>query len=79
MTDEGYAGVGRFFAGVGARLGPGGRVLLFFGTSGDQDHVLGLARAAGFAVETVESRELVKDGATIVYSTFRLVLSDAAT
>lgn len=74
-ADEGYAGVGRFFAGIRERLRPGGRVLLFFGTSGDQDHVLGLARAAGFAVAVVESRELVRDGATIVYSTFRLTVT----
>jgi release factor glutamine methyltransferase len=72
MADEGYAGVGRFFAGIGARLQPGGRVLLFFGTSGDQDYVLGLARDAGLEATTVESRELVKDDATIVYSAFRL-------
>ena len=74
MADEDYAGVGRFFSRIRERLRPGGRVLLFFGTSGDQDHVLGLARAAGFTVAVLENRELCKDGATIVYSTFRLTV-----
>ncbi|TWF82022.1 hypothetical protein FHX44_117967 [Pseudonocardia hierapolitana] len=51
-----------------------GRVLLFFGTSGDQDHVLGLAAGAGLAVETVRTRELTRDGLTVTYSTFRLTV-----
>jgi release factor glutamine methyltransferase len=72
IADEGYAGVARFFAGLRERLRPGGRVLLFFGTSGDQDHVLELARATGLTVETVASRDLTRDGMTVTYSTFRL-------
>jgi release factor glutamine methyltransferase len=72
IADEGYAGLGRFFAGIRNRLRPGGRVLLFFGTSGDQDHVLGLAAGANLAVETVATRELTRDRVTITYSTFRL-------
>jgi release factor glutamine methyltransferase len=74
VADEGYAGLGRFFAGVRERLRPGGRVLLFFGTSGDQDHVLGLATGAGLGVETMSTRELTRDGLTITYSTFRLAV-----
>lgn len=72
MADEGYAGLRRFFADIRERLRPGGRMLLFFGTSGDQDHVLGLAAAAGLAVETVATRELTRDRITVTYSTFRL-------
>jgi release factor glutamine methyltransferase len=72
MADEGYAGVRRFFAGIRERLRPSGRVLLFFGTSGDQDHVLGLAAGAGLAVETVATRELTRDRITVTYSTFLL-------
>jgi release factor glutamine methyltransferase len=73
MADEGYAAVGRFFSGIDARLRPDGRVLLFFGTSGDQHHVLGLAAAAGLRAEVVASRDLTLRGATVTYSTFRLV------
>jgi release factor glutamine methyltransferase len=72
IADEGYAGLRRFFAGIRERLRPGGRVLLFFGTSGDQDHVLGLAAGAGLTAETVATRELTRDGITVTYSTFRL-------
>jgi release factor glutamine methyltransferase len=74
MADEGYAGLARFFAGVRERLRPGGRVLLFFGTSGDQDHVLGLCAGAGLAVETIATRDLRRDGVTVTYSTFRLTV-----
>jgi release factor glutamine methyltransferase len=72
IADEGYAGLGRFFAGVGSRLRPRGRVLLLVGTSGDQDHVLALGAAAGLRAEVVATRELVRDERTVVYSTFRL-------
>jgi release factor glutamine methyltransferase len=74
MADEGYTGLGRFFAGIRERLRPNGRVLLFFGTSGDQDYVLGLAAGAGLAVETVATRELTRDRITVTYSTFRLTV-----
>jgi release factor glutamine methyltransferase len=72
ITDEGYATIGRFLAGARERLGPGGRVLMFFGTSWDQDHVLGLARRAGLQAEAVASRELERDGVRVTYSTFRM-------
>jgi len=72
MADEGYAAVGRFFSGIDARLRPDGRVLLFFGTSGDQDHVLGLATAAGLRAEVIASRDLTLRRATVTYSTFLL-------
>jgi release factor glutamine methyltransferase len=72
MADENYAATGRFFAGIASRLRPGGRVLLFFGTSGDQQHVLGLATGAGLRDEVVASRELTRDGITVTYTTFRL-------
>lgn len=72
IADEGYAGLGRFFAGVRCRLRSGGRILLFFGTSGDQDHMLALVAAAGLRAEVVATRELVRDETTVIYSTFRL-------
>lgn len=71
-TDEGYKGISRFFAGVDQRLRPGGRILLFFGTSGDQEHVLGLADQSGLRSEVVASRDLTQDGVSVTYSTFRL-------
>lgn len=78
IADEGYAGLGRFFAGIREHLRPDGRVLLFFGTSGDQDHVLGLAADAGLAARTVAIRALTRDGVAVTYSTFRLFDRGAA-
>jgi release factor glutamine methyltransferase len=72
ITDENYATAGRFFAGVPQRLRPGGRILLFFGTSGAQEHILTLAAGVGLCVEVVATRELTQQGTTVVYSTFRL-------
>jgi release factor glutamine methyltransferase len=72
MADEGYAAVGRFFSGIDARLRHGGRVLMFFGTSGDQDHVLGLATRAGLRAEVVDTRDLTLGETAVRYSTFRL-------
>ncbi|WP_028926500.1 methyltransferase [Pseudonocardia acaciae] len=72
ITDEGYAATARFFDGVPERLRPGGRVLMFFGTSGDQEHILGLAEGAGLRAEVVATRRLTRRGTTVDYSTFRL-------
>ena len=72
ITDENYSTASRFFAGVPQRLRPGGRVLLFFGTSGDQDHILALAAGSGLRAEVVATRELTQQDTTVVYSTFRL-------
>ncbi|WP_344027832.1 methyltransferase [Pseudonocardia kongjuensis] len=76
-TDEGYRGVARFFAGVDQRLRPGGRILLFFGTSGDQEHVVGLAERSGLRPQVVASRDLTQDDVTVTYSTFRLERADS--
>lgn len=72
ITDEGYAATARFFDGVPERLRPGGRVLMFFGTSGDQEHILGLAEGVGLRAEVVATRRLARRGTTVDYSTFRL-------
>lgn len=70
ITDAGYATLQRFLAHVGERLRPGGRVLLFFGTTGDLDHVLRSVARAGLDHETVASRDIGRGGAS--YSTYRL-------
>lgn len=72
ITDEDCAATGRFFAEVPQRLRPGGRVLLFFSTSGDQDHILPLAAGAGLRAAVVAKRRLTQQGTTVDYSTFRL-------
>ena len=72
IADEGYGAVSRFLLGARARLNPGGRILLFFGTSGDLAHLEGLIETARFAAAEVASRSLDKDGLTVRYLTLRL-------
>lgn len=72
MADENYEALTRFMTEVGGHLAPDGRILLFFGTSGDIGYLYQLIDAAGLRRETVASRDLVKDGLTVSYHTFRL-------
>jgi release factor glutamine methyltransferase len=69
-TDENYAALTRFFAKVDDYLAPGGRILLFFGTSGDIDYVRELT--ARFETEVVATERLTRDGWDVDYFTFRL-------
>lgn len=72
FADEQYRMLTRFVSEVGAHLRPGGRVLLFFGTSGDMAYLRHLVDRAGFDVETVASRDLDTDDQTVTYATMRL-------
>jgi release factor glutamine methyltransferase len=72
MADENYETLTRFVAGVADRLTARGRILLFFGTSGDIDYLYDLVARAGFRRETLASRDLTRDGVTVSYHTFRL-------
>lgn len=71
-TDENYAAMTRFFRQAGERLTPTGRMLIFFGSSGDLGHLRKLIAAAGFETEVVASTELVTDDWRVEYFTFRL-------
>ena len=51
-------------------LAPDGRILLFFGTSGDIDYVRELS--GGFDTEVLATDRLTRDGAEVEYFTFRL-------
>ena len=72
FADENYRTLTRFMAEVRDRLNPGGRLLLFFGTSGDMTYLRRLIDRSGLHAEIIESHDLVKDGITVTYSTFRL-------
>jgi release factor glutamine methyltransferase len=69
-TDEDYGALTRFFAEVDDHLAPGGRILLFFGTSGDIAYVRELT--ARFETETLAGERLTRDGWDVDYFTFRL-------
>jgi release factor glutamine methyltransferase len=72
MADENYQALTRFLAQAGGYLAPGGRILMFFGTSGDLDYLYRTAGENGFARETVWTRDLTRDGQTVTYVAFRL-------
>jgi release factor glutamine methyltransferase len=69
-TDEGYRAMTTFFRQARAHLTPRGRMLIFFGTSGDLGHLKRLMREAGFTTEVVAQDGFVKDGARVDYYTF---------
>lgn len=72
MADEGYGAMRRFFEGARRHLTADGRMLIFFGTSGDLGHLRSLVDAAGFHSEVVAHDDLEREGVTVDYYTFRL-------
>jgi release factor glutamine methyltransferase len=72
MADEDYRALTEFMAQASGRLRPGGRILIFFGTSGDLGYLHSLVDANGFACSTVASQELATRGTTVSYVTYRL-------
>lgn len=72
FADENYATLGRFMADVGDRLRPGGIVLLFFGSTGDVDHLDALIAAAGLSSETIAERTIAARGGEANYFVRRL-------
>ena len=72
FSDENYRTLTRFMSEVRDRLNPGGRLLLFFGTSGDMNYLRHLIDRSGLAAGSIASRDLIKDGITVTYCTFRV-------
>lgn len=71
-ADENYRALTTFFRSVRRYLAPGGRMLIFFGTSGDLGYLKHLIAQQGFRAETVANQDLVKDGMRVEYFTYRL-------
>ncbi len=67
ITDENYQTLRRFFAEAPHRLRPGGEILLFFGASGDVDHLDSLIETAGFSSELVAERTIDVRGEPTTY------------
>jgi release factor glutamine methyltransferase len=74
FTDENYRTLTRFMREVRDRLNADGRLILFFGTSGDMNYLRHLIDRSGLAADTIALRDLTKDGITVTYCTFRLSL-----
>jgi release factor glutamine methyltransferase len=70
MADEGYASMGRFFGAARDYLERDGKMLIFFGTSGDLGHLTQVMADAGFVWEEVAHDELTRDGWKVDYFTF---------
>jgi release factor glutamine methyltransferase len=73
MADENYRALTTFFRQARRHLTERGRMLIFFGTSGDLGYLTRLADAERFRSEVVARRELVKDDWHVEYLTFRMV------
>ena len=71
-TDEEYRALRTFFRDAGRHLAPGGRMLIFFGTSGDMGFLQRLMTEEGFAWTVVAQLAGEKDGVAVEYSTFRV-------
>lgn len=71
-ADENYATLNTFFREVGDHLTEEGRILVFFGTSGDLAYLHHLVREADLDRKTLSTRELTRDGQTVTYYTYKL-------
>lgn len=70
MADEGYQALTRFFREARDHLRPDGRMLIFFGTSGDLGYLQRLMTEEGFRWDQVAHDDLVRDGWKVDYITF---------
>ncbi|MFI6762564.1 methyltransferase [Micromonospora sp. NPDC050417] len=75
-TDENYRAMTTFFRAAGRHLAPNGRMLIFFGSSGDLAYLRHLIDETGFTATEIARRSLLKDGWQVAYSTFRVVARD---
>jgi release factor glutamine methyltransferase len=73
-TDENYRAMTAFFREARQYLALNGRMLIFFGSSGDLAYLKRLIAEGGFAAEVVAEQALVKNGWRIEYYTYRLTV-----
>jgi release factor glutamine methyltransferase len=73
-ADENYQAMTTFFRNAKPHLSARGRMLIFFGTSGDLAYLEQLIEDEGFSAEVLASQDLTKDGWRVDYFTFRLTL-----
>jgi release factor glutamine methyltransferase len=71
-TDENYRALTTFFQSARGHLAPNGRILIFFGTSGDLGYLHQLMAQHRFHTTTVGHHTLVKDDMQVEYFTYRL-------
>jgi release factor glutamine methyltransferase len=71
-TDEDYRAMTAFFRGARARLTERGRMLIFFGSTGDLAYLEELADSVGLSREVIARDTLSRDGAQVEYRTYRM-------
>src|SRR6266542_3086576 len=76
-TDEDYRALTEFVRNARRYLRANGRMLVFFGTSGDLGYLRRLLAEEGFHAEVVAHRDLVKDGMRVDYYTYRVTRAKA--
>ena len=74
-TDEDYRAMTTFFREARQHLAPAGRMLIFFGSSGDLTYLKRLFDEGDFSAEVVAEQSLVWDGWQVEYHTYRLTLA----
>ncbi|MGC8473633.1 MAG: methyltransferase [Candidatus Dormibacteria bacterium] len=77
-SDHNYRTVTKFFLEVGSPLTASGRLLVFFGTSGDLGYLRWLVGNAGFRQEVVARAELARGDQLVEYLTLRLTQAPPA-
>jgi len=70
MCEEGYGALTRFFRQAHHHLKPGGRMLIFFGTSGDLGYLQQLMVQEGFAWSQIARDDLEREDHEVEYFTF---------
>lgn len=73
ITDENYRALTAFFGRVREHLTADGRMLVFFGTSGDLRYLHRVCEQAGFSREVVARTHATRKRRTAEYCTFRMV------
>ena len=71
-TDENYRAMTSFFRSARRHLTPGGRMLIFFGTSGDLGYLRQLIAEEDFTAEVLAEEQFTRDGMRVDYLTYRL-------
>jgi release factor glutamine methyltransferase len=71
-ADQNYRALTTFFRSARRHLKPGGRMLIFFGTSGDLEYLKRLVAHQGFRAEPIAHQDLVKARVRVEYFTYRL-------
>ncbi|PIV68347.1 MAG: methylase, partial [Candidatus Aenigmarchaeota archaeon CG01_land_8_20_14_3_00_37_9] len=75
VADKNYSTLTAFFRSAKKYLNENGRILIFFGTSGDLNYLKFLIKKHEFKKKEMARKELKKNGRKYVYYTYKLSVS----